>query len=217
MTSVTGVVLAAGSSRRLGTPKQLLPFADTTVLGACVDVARACAFGQIIVTLGGAASAVLDAVPLHDVDVVTVEDFGSGCSSSLRSALPRVAPGAAGIVLLLGDQPGVLPSTVELLIAEGTSAPISVCRYGDGLGHPFWLSRSVFGQLAGLHGDKAVWKVIASGAATVREVLVDGPVPTDVDTWDDYRRLLASVPSPLRAKRSSVPSPLRAKRSLVSR
>jgi molybdenum cofactor cytidylyltransferase len=191
---VTGVVLAAGSSRRLGTPKQLLPFGDTTVLGACVDVARACPFDQIIVTLGGAAPAVLDAVPLHDVDVVVVDDFSSGCSSSLRNALPRVNPDAAGIVLLLGDQPGVTPGTVELLIAEGASAPIAVCRYGDGIGHPFWLNRSMFGWLADLHGDKGVWKVIESRRATVREMPVDGPVPSDVDTWDDYRRLLASVP-----------------------
>ncbi len=196
MTSVrvTGVVLAAGSSRRLGTPKQLLPFGDNTVLGACVDVARVCPFDQIIVTLGGAASAVLDTVPLDDVDVVNVDDFGSGCSSSLRSALPRVNPEAAGIVLLLGDQPGVAPHTVERLIAEGASTPISVCRYSDGLGHPFWLSRSVFGDLAELHGDKGVWKVIESGRSTVREVQVDAPVPLDVDTWDDYRRVLASVP-----------------------
>jgi molybdenum cofactor cytidylyltransferase len=53
---VTGVVLAAGGSRRLGTPKQVLRYCDTTVLGASVDVARACRFHQIIVTLGGAAS-----------------------------------------------------------------------------------------------------------------------------------------------------------------
>jgi molybdenum cofactor cytidylyltransferase len=192
--SVTAVVLAAGSSRRLGTPKQLLPFRDTTVLGASVDVARNCRFDQIIVTLGRAASAVRAAVPFDDVDVVTVDDSGSGCSASLRSALPRVRPGAAGIVLLLGDQPGVAPHTVDRLLAEGAFAPIAVCRYRDGLGHPFWLSRTVFAALAELHGDKAVWKVIESRRFTVREIPVDGPVPPDVDTWDDYQRLLASVP-----------------------
>ena len=55
---VTGVVLAAGGSRRLGTPKQLLPLGDTTVLGATVAVARSCPFDQLIVTLGGASDAV---------------------------------------------------------------------------------------------------------------------------------------------------------------
>jgi molybdenum cofactor cytidylyltransferase len=193
MRSVTGVVLAAGGSTRLGTPKQLLPYGDTTLFGAAVDVARACGFDQLIVTLGGAADAVREAVPLDDVDVVTVDDFGSGCSSSLRAALTRVNPQAAGIVLMLGDQPGVSPATVKRLASAG-SAQIGVCRYDDGIGHPFWLSRNTFDQLSELHGDKGVWKVIESGRFTVHQLPVEGFVPPDVDTWDDYRRLLASVP-----------------------
>src|ERR1700757_5139668 len=120
---VTGVVLAAGGSSRLGTPKQLLPYGDTTVLGASVDVARACGFDQVIVTLGGSLDAVRTAVSLNDVEVATIDDFGSGCSSSLRVALTLVDPRASGIVLLLGDQPGVSPLTVERLLAC-TSAPI---------------------------------------------------------------------------------------------
>jgi molybdenum cofactor cytidylyltransferase len=61
---VTGVVLAAGRSTRLGTPKQLLPYAGTTLLGATLEVARHCPFDQLIVTLGGAADDVRAAVGL---------------------------------------------------------------------------------------------------------------------------------------------------------
>ena len=190
---VTGVVLAAGRSSRLGAPKQLLPFRDTTVLGASLNLARSCPFDQIIVTLGRAAAAVARAVPLDGVDVVVADDAGSGCSSSLRAALPRVDPLATGIVLLLGDQPGMSVVTVERLIAEGRDSPIAVCRYSDGVGHPFWFHRSAFGELDQLHGDKGIWKLIESGRVPVRELAVDGTVPPDVDTWDDYRRLLASA------------------------
>ena len=120
-------------------------------------------------------------------------DAGSGCSSSLRAALPRVDPLATGIVLLLGDQPGVSAVTVERLIAEGRDSPIAVCRYSDGVGHPFSFHRSAFGELDQLHGDKGIWKLIESGRVPVRELAVEGTVPPDVDTWDDYRRLLASA------------------------
>jgi molybdenum cofactor cytidylyltransferase len=75
---VTGVVLAAGISRRLGTAKQLLPFGDTTVLGATTEVARRCPFDQLIVTLGGAAAAVRAAMTLDGVvplDVNTWDDY----------------------------------------------------------------------------------------------------------------------------------------------
>src|ERR1700692_1379057 len=100
--SVTGVVLAAGGSSRLGTPKQLLPYGDTSLLGASVDAARACGFDQLILTIGGAADAVRQAVPLEGIDVVTVADFGSGCSSSLRAALALGSAEGVGLVLMVG-------------------------------------------------------------------------------------------------------------------
>jgi molybdenum cofactor cytidylyltransferase len=190
---VTGIVLAAGSSSRLGQPKQLLPYGDTTVLGATLEVARNAGFDQLIVTLGGAAQAVRDAVPLHGIDVVAVEDFGHGCSASLRGAMEHVHPQAAGIVLMLGDQPRVDPATVQAVIAQGPATDIMVCRYTDGIGHPFWLSRNVFDDIAQLHGDKGVWKLVESGRYPLRELAVHGSVPLDVDTWDDYRRLLEST------------------------
>jgi molybdenum cofactor cytidylyltransferase len=187
---VTGVVLAAGGSRRLGTPKQLLPYRDTTLLGATLETARGAGFDQLIVTLGGAAREVRDAVALDGVEVVQVDDFGTGCAASLRAALERVDPRAAGIVLMLGDQPGIEPATLRRLVAA--AADITVCRYDDGIGHPFWLGRGLFGELRRLHGDKGVWKLVESGRHEVRELAVDGPVPLDVDTWDDYRRLVQS-------------------------
>ena len=189
---VTGVVLAAGRSRRLGTPKQLLPYRDTTLLGSTLGVARDAGFDQLIVTLGGAAQAVRDTVPLNGIDVVAVADPGTGCAASLQAALDRVDPRAEGIVLMLGDQPRVEPATLRRMAAQGPGADIAVCRYADGIGHPFWLGRSVFGELRELHGDKAVWKLVESGRHQVRELAIDGPIPLDVDTWDDYRRLVES-------------------------
>lgn len=190
---VTGVVLAAGSSRRLGTPKQVLPYRDTTLLGATLDIALSAGFHQLIVTLGGAAEQVRDTVPLDGAEVVVVDDFGAGCSTSLRVALARLDPQAAGIVLMLGDQPRMNPATVRRMITDGPAADITVCRYADGIGHPFWFSRNIFSDLSQLHGDKGVWNLVQSGRYPVRELAVHGTVPLDVDTWDDYRRLLESV------------------------
>jgi molybdenum cofactor cytidylyltransferase len=190
---VTGVVLAAGGSRRLGTPKQLLPLGNTTVLGATLEVARGCQFDQLILTLGGVADEVREAIALDGLDIVIVDDPESGCSSSLRTAMRWVDRRADGIVLMLGDQPGVACETVTKLIAFGGGADIAVCEYSDGVGHPFWLSRKVFGELAEMHGDKGIWRLMEAGRFAVRRIPIDDAVPLDVDTWDDYRRLLTSV------------------------
>ncbi len=191
MPLVTGLVLAAGGSTRLGRPKQLLPFGDATLLDATLATARGCGFDQLVVAIGGAADEVERTVDLTGCEVARNPEFGQGCSSSIAAALPLVDPRADGVVLLLGDQPGVSPAAVAGLVAAAADAEIGVTRYRDGIGHPFWLGRSLFGRLAELHGDKGVWKLVdAAGDALVTHD-VDGDVPRDVDTWDDYQALLA--------------------------
>ena len=190
---VTGLVLAAGGSRRLGRPKQLLPFGDATLLDHTVATARECGFAQLLVALGGSAEDVRTTVDLTGAEVVVNERFGEGCSSSIAAAIGAVDQRAEALVLLLGDQPGVTPATVRALIAGRGAAELAACRYDDCRGHPFAFDRSVFGELAELHGDKAVWKLLDRRGDGVAEVAVPGPVPPDVDTWEDYEAVLAAA------------------------
>lgn len=186
---VTGLVLAAGGSTRLGRPKQLLPYGDGTLLDHVLETARACSFDQLLCVIGGAADAVREAVRLDGVEVVENPDFGEGCSSSIAAALGAVDERAGVLVLLLGDQPGVTPDTVARLLAGRGDALIAACAYDDGRGHPLAFSRALFAELAMLHGDKAVWKLLDRYGDEAADVPVDGPIPRDVDTWDDYRTL----------------------------
>jgi len=190
---VAGLVLAAGGSSRLGRPKQLLPYRGATLLDAVLATARACAFDQLLVTLGGSADDVRRAVDLEGADVVVNDAYGSGCSSSIAAAVGALDERCDALVLLLGDQPGVSAGAVRALLDGRGDAPLAVCRYDDGRGHPFAFGRSVFGELAGLHGDKAVWKLLDRRSGDVAEVRVPGAVPRDVDTWDDYEAVLAAA------------------------
>jgi molybdenum cofactor cytidylyltransferase len=190
---ISGLVLAAGGSKRLGQPKQLLPFGDATLLDHTLGVARACSFDQLICVIGGAADGVRSTVDLSGLDVVENTVFGEGCSSSIAAALSAVDPGADVLVLMLGDQPGVTPEAVRALLAGRGDAPIAACRYDDGRGHPLAFARSMFPALSLLHGDKAVWKLMDQLGDAVADVPVPGPIPRDVDTWEDYE---AVVPTP---------------------
>jgi molybdenum cofactor cytidylyltransferase len=132
-------------------------------------------------------------VDLSGADVVVNPGFGTGCGSSIAVAMDAVDPAATVLVLVLGDQPGVVPATVRVLLAARGDAPIAVCSYDDGRGHPFAFGRELFGDLRALHGDKAVWRLLDEHAGAVAEVPVAGRVPLDVDTWADYEAVLAAA------------------------
>jgi molybdenum cofactor cytidylyltransferase len=183
---VTGLVLAAGGSSRLGQPKQLLPYRGATLLDHTVATARACGFEQLICVIGGAAAEIRATVDLSGAEVLENNDFGEGCSSSIALALDAVDERSDVLVLLLGDQPGVTPATVAALLDGLGDAPLALCRYENGRGHPFAFARSMFGDLAALHGDKGVWKLQDRLGDQVAEVPIAGPIPVDVDTWEDY-------------------------------
>jgi molybdenum cofactor cytidylyltransferase len=190
---VTGLVLGAGGSTRLGRPKQLLPYGGGTLLGHVVGTARACSFDQTIVAIGGEADAVRAGVDLGGVEVVVNDAYGSGCSSSIAAALAAVDERCEVMVLMLGDQPGVPADTVAALLAGRDRAPLAVCRYDDGNGHPIAFARSVFPALADLHGDKGVWRLLDQRAADVVALPIPGPIPRDVDTPEDYRAVLEDL------------------------
>ncbi len=91
--------------------------------------------------------------------------------------------------MLLGDMPGVDPEIIDAVVAGWHVQPswAAVTEYDEGLGHPFVFSAGAFETLRGLHGDKAVWKIVgAEPEQRVRRIRIHRPLPRDIDTWDDY-------------------------------
>jgi molybdenum cofactor cytidylyltransferase len=189
---VTGLVLAAEGSPRLGVPRQLLAYQGGTLLGASLETARDCGFDQLIVTLGTASEQVRERVDLDGARVVESPHADTG-SSSIVPALDVVDRRTDGIVVMLGDQPGVTSATVWSLVAEvaGPSTPIGVSRYENGSGSPCWFGRELFGELRQLRSDQDLWGVIGTGRHPVTQVDAIGNIPLRVESWDDYQSLVA--------------------------
>lgn len=187
MASVCGIVLGAGASRRLGRPKQTLPLGDTTLLGWVVRNAEASSLDRVVVVLGGAAKDTRAALVPERAELVSNQHYATGCASSLLAGLSAVRNCDAAM-LVLGDMPGVDTSVIDAVGADWLRhrPAMAVSSYRGQLGHPFVFSAEMFADLAGLHGDKAVWKLIEAEPERARHVPLDRPLPLDVDTWDDY-------------------------------
>ncbi len=190
MALVCGIVLGAGSSRRLGRPKQTLPFGDTTLLGWVVRDVEASSLDRVVVVVGPVAEGF---VPRR-AEVTSNTSYATGCASSLLAGLDAVGDCDA-VMLLLGDMPGVDAAIIDAVRAdwERHRPWAAVTDYQGAPGHPFVFSAEAFTTLRGLHGDKAVWKIVDTQPERVRRIPVDRPLPADVDTWDDYEAACAAL------------------------
>ena len=186
---VVGVVLGAGSSRRLGRPKQTLPFGPRTLLGhVMADVEASASLDRVVLVTGGAATEAIDGLQLARAVVVHNDSYGTGCASSLLAGLDEAGE-AAAIVMLLGDMPGVTAPVVDTVVRAWQANPTwaAVTDYRGDLGHPFVFSADSFATLRTLHGDKAVWKIVdREPSHRVPRIPVDLDLPGDVDTVTDY-------------------------------
>ena len=188
---VSGLVLGAGASSRFGQPKQLLPFRGGALLGWVINQAElATGLDEVIVVLGRAADEIREKVVFGNAKVVENPVFGSGCASSYRAGIGALDPQSDAIMILLGDQPGVDPETIDRVADEWRrgDGQIALASYQGREGHPMLFARPLFDKLVGLHGDKAAWKLVDANPGLVRVIPFDRPFPEDINTVEDFRR-----------------------------
>ena len=192
---VSGLILGAGASQRFGEPKQLLPFADTTLLGWVVrQTQRAASLDEVVVVLGRSADEICERVDFGNAHVVENPVFTEGCASSYRAGIAALDSHSDAIMIILGDQPGITPEIITRLADEWrrSDAPVALCSYQGRKGHPMIFARSLFDQLETLHGDKAAWNLVDAHANTVLEVDLSLPFPEDINTPEDFERMTSA-------------------------
>lgn len=190
---ISGLVLAAGTSSRMGQPKQLLPFRGTILLDWVVGQAEeAGALDEVIVVLGRAAEEIQPRLHLTRARMVLNPVFSDGCSGSYKTGMATVNPQAEAVIVLLGDQPGVTSAVINQVAEDWRTqgGRIALTSYRGRRGHPIVFARALFEQLLQLSGDKAAWKILDAHPDWVRDVEVDQAFPEDVDTRQDYEALL---------------------------
>jgi molybdenum cofactor cytidylyltransferase len=145
----------------------------------------------VVVVLGRAADEIREKVDFGDAKVVENPVFGSGCASSYRAGIEALDPRSDAIMIILGDQPGVDPETVDRVASEWRrgDGQIALASYRGRKGHPMLFARPLFDKLVGLHGDKAAWKLVDANPDLLRVIPFDLPFPEDIDTVEDFQRV----------------------------
>jgi molybdenum cofactor cytidylyltransferase len=179
----------------MGTHNLLLPLGERPLVARVLDAIQASHARPIFVVVGHDAAAVKLALSGRDVQFILNDQYADGLSTSLRAGVDALPEHVTGVVVALGDQPGITPAQVNELIAVAneTGAPIVVPTYGGQRGNPVFFARELFDELRLVAGDTGGRAVIARHAELVQELPVaDLRVGVDVDTRDDYERLRAA-------------------------
>jgi CTP:molybdopterin cytidylyltransferase MocA len=184
---ISGIVLAAGSGRRFGGTKQVVPYRGRPLVQHAIDALASAGIDEIVVVTGHDADRVEAAVLLPpQARFVRNPDHATGQASSVAAGLHHLADGSEAAVILLADQPGVTDAEVRALMDafERTRSRIVRISYADGPG-PALLSREVFADAGHLHGDVGARELMASHPDWVEEVEVPFRAPADIDRPED--------------------------------
>lgn len=181
-------MLAAGASRRLPGPKQLLRYRGVTLLRRAAQTAVAAACGPVVVVLAPGADALRAELAGLDVRVVENPDAATGLSTSVRAGLEALEPDAA--LFMTCDQPLLTPEVLRSLVAAyaATRPPAVACAYAGTVGVPALFDRSLFGELRALEGDQGAKRILQHHLGETVLVPFE-PGAVDIDTPEDLRRL----------------------------
>lgn len=185
------IILAAGASRRMGHPKQLLSFRGKYLLQHIVDEA----FGfsdRVVVVLGANYEEIAASINNDRVYVVVNDQWQQGMSTSVHCGLAALKNADTETAILLTcDQPFVTAGLLRQMTDthQSTRRPIVACQYAETLGVPVLFHQSMFIQMNGLHGDAGAKKIVMQFPDLV--ATVDFPEGAfDIDTPDDYQNLI---------------------------
>lgn len=190
------IILAAGGSSRMGTPKQLITYRGQTLVRRAAQVALDSVCDRVVVVIGSNAEEIRDELDDLPLSVVENQSWQNGMSSSLRAGLEEILSADAaddldGVVIMLCDQPFVTVEVLNKLISthRETGKPIVASTYGTTRGVPAFFSPDLFADIALLRADEGARRIIAAHPEKLATIkFAQGAI--DVDTPHDHSRLI---------------------------
>lgn len=189
---ISAILLAAGESNRMGQPKQLMPFGQSTIVERTIDYLLNSAVSETIVVLGYKGEEIRKTIARKPIKIAINPDYQQGMSTSIIAGLKQVDKRARAVLIALGDQPFVnsqtITSLVEAFIANNRGILIPV--YQGRRGNPVIFAIKYKGELLNLKGDVGGREIIKLHPDDVLEVAVNCEgVLLDIDTMENYNSI----------------------------
>ena len=187
------ILLAAGSSSRMGRPKQLLPYQGNSLLQRSIDVAMATKVQHIVLVLGANADTIQKHISVDGPLVVVNDKWQEGIASSIRLGITTISAidkAITGVLIMLCDQPLLTHHVLLKLLAthQATNKMIVASSYGDTVGTPAYFHRLLFPYLLLLQGDTGARSLVDLHTENLAIVPFPGGA-IDIDTEDDIDKL----------------------------
>lgn len=191
---LSAILLAAGESRRMGSPKALLHYQGQTFIERICTAFLTAGVDELIVVLGARAEEIARVLPVHPaLRTVVNSRYAQGQLSSLMVGIGALSPESEAAVVNLVDHPMVSSETIKAVIASFRAAPlpIVIASYQGKRGHPVLFASQVYGEILAAPLDQGAKVVVRKDPARVREIPLDDPgILADIDTPEDYARFV---------------------------
>lgn len=191
---VWGIILAAGSSTRMGEPKLLLPFRGKAIIQHTLDECLKSNLDGIIVVVNSQIKNLIEESQIEGVNKVILNEFSNeGMSTSVKLGLQSLPDFVQAAVFLLGDQPLMTSQEINQIInayCRQANYSIIQAKYQDGNGHPVLFKRNMFPHLLNISGDEGGKSVITKFKEHVYYSDMKRKNIPDIDTPEDYKLLI---------------------------
>lgn len=189
---ISAILLAAGESRRMGSPKALLHYQGQTFIERICTAFLTAGVDELIVVLGARAEEIGRALPTHPaLRSVVNSRYSQGQLSSLMVGIGALSPESEAAIVNLVDHPLVSSETIKAVIDSFRAAPlhIVIASYQGKRGHPVLFSSQIYGEILAAPLDQGAKVVVRKDPTRVREIPLDDPgILADIDTPEEYRR-----------------------------
>ncbi len=194
---ISGIILAAGLSTRIGEPKQLLPFRGSTIIETVIDNLLGSKLDEVVVVVGHEAEKIKACIRHKPVKIVFNPDYRNGMLTSAQCGVRAISDSADAFALTLVDQPFITSNLIDLVVDAHTQTDrgITIPSYDNRRGHPVIFDCRYAADVLALEPENGgVRSLFRKNAYDIHYVVVDTDhVIRDIDYRKDYEEALGEA------------------------